>query len=142
MGRPVIVTGETVHGVWCPPCNAPVRVRVPLHFGSIAAPVAAHLEVCASCGHRYIPALPVVELVPQRYPWWRRARPVTGLLWAVNRRLAARDGRQAQACAYEACRRPGWWTCCWFAQVEFGTVRWVFCGRRHRAKWIANRMGG
>lgn len=136
MPRPVIVAGETVHGVWCPACSAPVRIRVPLSL-SDAGPVVAHLEVCVSCGHAYMPSAPVVTLVPQSRPRLRRPRPLTALLWRIARRIAARDGHPAAGCALAACRRPGWWTCCWFQAGDDGTTRWVFCGARHRRKWLA-----
>jgi hypothetical protein len=68
-----------------PACNEPVRLRVPLHIGHLQAPVAAYLEVCALCGHSYIPALPVVELIPQTRPWWhRRPRRVLAALWRIH----------------------------------------------------------
>ena len=142
MPVPVIVAGEPRHGVWCPACNEPVRVRVPLHIGHLQAPVAAYLEVCALCGHSYIPALPVVALVPQTHPWWhRRPRPVLAAAWRVHRRLAARDHRPAAGCALGACPRPGWHACCWFQRTDDGVIRWVFCGRRHRRQWLREQTG-
>ncbi len=140
MTRP-IVAGDLVDGVWCPDCNAPVRIRIPLHHGHTDGPPAAHLEVCVSCGHHYIPAIPVVEVIPQGSSW-HRPRPVLAWLWWLHRRQSARDGRHPAACAYGECKRPGWVSCCWFESVEFGTVRWVFCGRRHRARWLTTKMTG
>lgn len=138
MSLPVIVAGDVQDGVWCPPCNAATRIRVPLHNRGRHGPVIANLEVCVSCGMSFLPSVPVVTVTR---PGWQRPRPVLAFEWWLHRRASARAGRPAVACAVQACRKPGWWDCCWYEAVDDGRVRWMFCGGKHRRAWLArNRM--
>jgi hypothetical protein len=129
---PQLTAGDTEHGVWCVPCSAPVAVRVPLRYGDSVAQV-SYLTVCASCGTRQIPAVPVATLTRPR---WRRPRPWVAVLWWLHRRDSARRGRTGVACAIRGCDRPGWWDCAWYEAVDDGRIRWMFCGHRHRREWL------
>ena len=133
MAKPQVVAGETVTGVWCVPCNAPVAVRVPLYLGDLGPAPAAEITVCASCGNRFIPSAPVAMLTR---PARRRPRPWLAFTWWRYRRECGRLGLAVRGCAVETCPRPGWHECAWFEAVELGRIRWVFCGRRHRQKWF------
>lgn len=136
MSRAVIVAGDLVDGVWCPSCNAPVRIRIPLHLGDTSYPPAAHLEVCGSCGLAYMPARPVVEIVPARWHW---PRLIIAAAWWWHRRRSARYGIPAVGCAKPGCPRPGWYECMWFETVDDGRIRWMFCSARHRRQWLARQ---
>jgi hypothetical protein len=133
--KPQLTAGDTEHGVWCEPCNAPVAVRVPLRYGD-SITVAGWLTVCASCGTRHMPAVPVAMLTR---PGWRRPRPWLALLWHLHRRDSARRGRTPVACAMPGCERPGWWECAWYEAVDDGRIRWMFCSARHRREWLQSR---
>jgi hypothetical protein len=132
-----IVAGDTLTGVWCVPCNAPVAVRVPLHLGDLGRPVAAELTVCASCGTRFIPVTPQVTLneLSRRH----RFRPLLAVSWWRYRRECASRDLTPTGCAVADCPRPGWHDCCWWETVEFGRIRWVFCGRSHRKQWLGSK---
>lgn len=130
----VITAGETQTDVWCAPCNAPVAVRVPLHLGSPEYAPAAYLTVCASCGTRYMPSVPVVTLT--RASRWRRPRPVLALLWWAHRRDCRRRDVTSTGCALGDCPRPGWWDCAWYEAVDEGRIRWLFCTGKHRDEWL------
>jgi hypothetical protein len=130
---PQISAGETEPGVWCVPCNAPVAVRVPLRYGPEGSPAIGWLTVCASCGTRHMPSVPVAVLTRPR---WRRPRPWLAFLWHLHRRDSARRGRAGVACAMPGCQRPGWWDCSWYQAVDDGRLRWCFCGTRHRTEWF------
>ena len=131
-----IVAGETATAVWCVPCNAPVAVRVPLHLGDLGQPEAAQLTVCASCGNRFIPVTPQVR-IEQAAPRWRGwPRPILAFTWWRYRRECARRGLTPTGCRVTSCPRPGWHDCCWFEAVDLGRIRYVFCGTRHRRRWL------
>lgn len=132
---PQIEAGETEHGVWCVPCNAPLAVRVPLRQGDDVDPV-AYLTVCAECGTRSMPSKPRVQL--ERAPW-RLPRPWLALLWRLHRRDCQRRGHPAVACALGNCQQPGWHDCAWYEAVDDGRIRWMFCGARHRREWLTGR---
>lgn len=134
--KPQLTAGDTEHGAWCVPCGAPVAVRVPLRHGD-SITVVAYLTVCASCGTRHIPAVPVVTL---SRPRWQRPRPWLAFLWLLHRRDSARRGRAGVACAMPGCERPGWWDCAWYEAVDDGRIRWMFCGHRHRSEWLQTRQ--
>jgi len=136
--RPPLTAGESQPGAWCVPCNAPVAVRVPLRYGPDSSAAAqTWLTVCASCGQRRMPSAPVVTL---NRPRWR-PRPFLALAWRAHRRDCARRGVTPAGCAYGACPRPGWWDCAWYEAVEDGRIRWMFCGARHRARWLTEVAG-
>ena len=118
--RPVLVTGRLTEGVWCPACNAPVP---------------ANLDVCVSCGHHYMPSKTAVVTLDRKPR--TRPRPLRSITWRIHLRNSQQAGRPAAPCAYGYCQRPGWWECCWIEQVDLGSVRWVFCGGRHRRFWLA-----
>jgi hypothetical protein len=135
--RPLPVTaGDTVAGVWCVPCNAPVAVRVPLRHGDDGTPPTAWLTVCAMCGTRHMPSVPAVTIAqaPRRRP-----RPWLAVQWRAHRRDCARRGTRPVACALGDCPRPGWADCAWYEAVDDGRIRWMFCGRKHRREWLATR---
>jgi hypothetical protein len=128
-----IVAGQTDTNVWCRPCNAHTAVRVALHLGGIGPHPAAYLTVCASCGTRFIPQAPQVTVTrPPR----RRPRPLLALSWWRYRRECARRRLAVTGCALDGCPKPGWHDCCWYEPDEYGRIRWVFCGRKHRRRWL------
>ena len=122
MSRQVTVAGDLVDGVWCPNCAAPVRIRIPLHLASRHRPPVAQLEVCMSCGHRYIPVTPHVHVteVSKERQW---PRPWLAVLWWINRRDSVGARRPSVGCAVAECREPGWWDCAWFEATDYGTIR-------------------
>ena len=141
MRQPVIVAGDVTDGVWCPPCQAPLRIRVPLHIGGAGRPAVTYLDFCASCGTGYMPARPAVAEAVRAPGSWR-PRPVLAALWGAHRWSSKRAGRAPRACAYRACERPGWHDCAFLAPADLGRVRYVFCGRRHRAAWARQQVRG
>src|SRR5215469_12225859 len=115
--RPKLVIGRVTDGVWCPNCNAHVRIRIPIHNrGRHYAPL-ADVEVCASCGHHYMPTRAAVATITRRSRSWR-PRPVHALLWWIHETSSRRHGRMPVECGYRDCQRPGWWECGWIEQVD------------------------
>lgn len=132
-----LTAGETRPDVWCEPCSANVAIRIPLHYGDVGRPVIAHLTVCASCGTRYLPSVPVATLAARP---WRIPNPVLAVLWTVHRRASAKRGVRPVPCAYGDCRRPGWRDCSYAEPVDGGVVTWMFCGKRHRRAWTVQHL--
>ena len=100
MRRP-IVAGALVDGVWCPNCNADTRLRIPLHYGGRHTNPVAHVEVCVSCGHHYMPSVPVVTVtqLPRTLP-----HPVRAVLWWLHRRNSLRA--RPASCRLRLARLP------------------------------------
>jgi hypothetical protein len=120
MAKPQVVAGETVTGVWCVPCNAPVAVRVPLHLGDLTQAAAAEITVCASCVNRFIPSTPQVtvsRLARRRPRLW-----LAFTLWRY-RHQCGRLSLAVRGCAIEECPRPGWHECACYEAVELGRIR-------------------
>ena len=139
--RTRLAAGAVVTGRWCPRCDAPLRVAVPVHAGTPGGALLATIEVCAGCGEGHIPAVPVVTIsAPSRRE--ARLRVWLRIQWWLHGREAARAGHPVTGCAVPECRRPGWWDCAWYESVDGGRVRWVFCGRRHRSQWLAAHIEG
>jgi hypothetical protein len=139
MTPPRLVLGRVTEGVWCPTCNAPVRIRIPVHNRGRHYPPLADIEVCASCGHHYMPISAAVATITRR-SWQFRIRPWDALLWWIHETSLWRHGRQPVECGYGDCHRPGWWDCAWIEQVDFGNLRHGFCSGKHRRQWLAEHF--
>lgn len=137
MRHAALHAGDVAYDAWCARCMAQTVIRIPLHAGSPAGPLAATVEVCAECGNYRIPRQPVVTVEPG--PRWQFPRLILAARWRLARRAAELAGREAKACAYGACARPGHWDCGWYEAVDGGRIRWVFCGARHRRRWLRER---
>ncbi len=85
MTRPRLVIGHVTEGVWCPGCNAPIRIRIPIHNRGRHTQVLADVEECASCGHHYMPTRPAVATLTRHRPTLR-LNPVAAVLWWLHSR--------------------------------------------------------
>lgn len=117
---PVIVLGETTAHTWCATCQAPTRLRIPLHSGSASGPLLAVVEACLGCGASHAEPMVSVEPAPKR-----RLPSLP--------RLPQRD--ETSVCAYQQCRMPA--RDKHSAAVDGDDGRWLFrfCTARHRAAW-------
>ena len=127
-----VVAGEPELHAWCAVCQAATRVRVPLHIGSLGAPLAGVLEICPGCGTGHDRPSVNVAAAPRQC---RRA--LVALAHAVHRRHCERQGRPAVGCAHADCPWPGLYR----HQIEIpgddGMWRLFFCRNRHRRTWAA-----
>jgi len=121
---------------WCPVCQAPWRVRVPLLLGG--KPVGT-VEACPGCGSNH--AQPSVTVTPApRQPLRLPRHPLAAAASALHRWRCSKDGLTSPGCAYESCRWPGRWGCTYEVSADDGVYRYLFCGPRHRAAWAADNQ--
>ena len=135
MRRPLhIAAGEPELHQWCSVCQLPTRVRVPLHIGSVGAPVAAVLEICPGCGTGHDrPSVAVADVPRQPREW----HPVVAAAHVVHRWACRRRGLASRVCAYGACRWPGLYRNEHSIEGDEGQWRYVFCTGRHQRRWAA-----
>jgi hypothetical protein len=131
--RPVIiVAGDTALSSWCATCQAPIRIRIPLHDGSIAGPFLGTIEVCPGCGANH--ATPNITVTPARRG--QLLHPVAAAANAVNRADCEARGLPATECAYGDCRMPGLWDCTYKLRQDEGTITYLFHADSHRQAWL------
>lgn len=133
--RRSIVAGEPELHRWCPVCQLPSRVCVPLHLDAVGAEPAAVLEICPGCGTGHDRPSVTVTASPRGRP-----RPLVAVAHAVNRRLAQRAGRQPLGCAHAACPWPGRYRLLHEMPDDDGTWRYLFCTKRHRTRWAVDNL--
>lgn len=138
MGRTVhVVAGEPDLNCWCPVCQLPIRLRVPLHLDDTSGTSVGVLEICPGCGTGHDRPSTTVSPAPARQ---RRAiprRPLLATVRAVHRWACRRSGRIPRLCAHGDCQRPGLYRHEHAIEADEGTWRYVFCTRRHRRAWAA-----
>jgi len=136
-----LVLGEPELGAWCSVCQLPTRLRVPVHLDDPPLyTLLARLEVCPGCGSTH--AVPKVELIPEpaspspspSRP--KRRSPRLILTRRAYERACRRHGSRPLDCAWQDCRYPGYAGCTFQVLEDDGTVRFFFCGRRHRRLWL------
>lgn len=130
---PQILAGEPQLHCWCPVCQLPSRVRVPLHIGSLGTPPASVLEICPGCGTGH--DRPSVNITAPDAP--RGWHPLTALAHALHAWACRRRGLAAIGCAHRDCRWPGLYRHQHQMTGEDGTWRFLFCTRRHKRAWLA-----
>lgn len=130
---PTIVAGEPDLHAWCPVCQLPTRVRVPLHLGHTGGQPTAVLEICPGCGTGHDrPSIAVTE--PPR----ERRRPLVAAVHAAHQWACRRRGRPSLGCAHRDCPWPGLYRKQHAIPGEDGTWRLFFCSKRHRRAWAAD----
>lgn len=135
MRRPTLVAGEPELYCWCPVCQMPTRLRVPLHLGDTSTPAAAVLEICPGCGTGHNrPSVTVADTPRERRPYG----PLIALARTVHRWACERRGRRALGCAHRDCHWPGLWRNQFEMTGDDGTWRYVFCTSRHRRAWAVD----
>lgn len=134
--KPAIIAGGITLHAWCNPCQAPTRIRIPLHLGSTASPAVNVLEVCPGCGTGH--DRPNVEVTPAREA--PRGHLIARLARALHARSCRRKGRLALGCAYGDCQWPGLWRLEHAMDGDEGTWRYLFCTKRHRRSWAADHQ--
>lgn len=128
---PQIVAGEPELHTWCPTCQMPTRVRVPLHHVSLGTSPDAVLEICPGCGTGH--DRPALTIVPT--PRATMGNPLVAAAHTLHARLCRRHGRRALGCAYRDCRWPGLYRNQHQMPGDEGVWRFLFCTRRHRRAW-------
>jgi hypothetical protein len=129
---PRIVAGEPELHRWCPVCQLPSRVSVPLHLDHLGAPPAGVLEICPGCGTGHDRPSIATAIADQPGPH-RRLLPAVA--HAIHARLCRRRGQRAVGCAHRDCPWPGLYRNQRQMVGEDGTWRFLFCTRRHLRAW-------
>lgn len=127
---PRVVAGEPELHRWCPTCQLPSRVSVPLHLDHVGAPVVGTLEICPGCGTGH--DRPSITVTEQRGP---RRRPLPAVAHTIHGRLCRRRGLRPVACAHRDCPWPGLYRHQHQMVGDEGTWRYLFCTRRHLRAW-------
>lgn len=130
-----IVAGEPELHCWCPVCQIPSRVRVPLYLDTTGTDPVAVLEICPGCGTGH--DRPSVSVSPTPRP---RPRPLVALAHAVHARLCRRRGLRALGCAHRDCPWPGQYRHKHQLLGDEGTWSYLFCTKRHRTAWAADHQ--
>lgn len=125
-----VTAGEPELHCWCPTCQLPTRVRVPLHIGSPSGPPAGLLEICPGCGTGHDRPSVTAADAPRE-----RRRPLVQLAHAVHGRACRRRARPATGCAHDTCPWPGLHRNQHTMAGDDGTWTFLFCTRRHMRAW-------
>lgn len=130
-----IVAGDPQLHCWCPVCQLPSRVRVPLHLHTVDSAPAAVLEICPGCGTGHDRPSVAISPLP-REP----VRPLVAAAHALSRWIHKRRGLPALGCAHGDCPWPGRYRRQHEMPGEDGLWRYLFCTARHRRQWAADHL--
>lgn len=130
-----IVAGDPELHCWCPVCQLPSRVRVPLHIDSVGTTPAAVLEICPGCGTGHDRPSAAVTQLPRQ-----RINPLVAAAHTASRWIHRRQGRPALGCAHRNCPWPGRYRHQHEMTGDEGRWRYLFCTNRHRRLWAADHL--
>lgn len=130
-----IVAGDPELHCWCPVCQLPSRVRVPLHLDAVGSSPVAVLEICPGCGTGHDRPSVTTTPLPRE-----RTKALVSAAHALNRWLQRRRGRPGIGCAHRDCPWPGQYRHQHEMHGDEGRWRYLFCTARHRRQWAADHL--
>jgi hypothetical protein len=143
---PVITAGEAIRHTWCPICQEPWRVRIPL---LVNGEPCGGIEVCPGCGSVHdkpgvyiTPPAPDTPGAPLTAPG-ATTPLLPRLACTLHSRRCRRKGLRSPGCALGDCPWPGLWRHAVPFDEDDGVTTYLFCRKRHKRAWAAvNDMAG
>lgn len=133
MRSPAIIAGDPELHCWCPVCQLPSRLRIPLHLGAVSTTPAAVVEICPGCGTGHDRPSVTTTALPRE-----RINPIVAAAHTLSRWIHRRRGLPAVGCAHRDCPWPGRYSLAHEMVGDEGLWRYLFCTKRHRRAWAAN----